>query len=102
MRMSARFVTVLLGVWLFISAFAWPHAPEQLTNTWICGVVCVVAALVAVGWSPGRYFNTLLALWLLISAWVLPTHEVLTVWNNVAVAIAMLVLSLVPGEGEPP
>ena len=53
----------------------------------------------AVPWV--RYLNTLLAIWLFISAWALPTTQVGTVWNNVLVAIAVFIVSLVPsGPGE--
>jgi hypothetical protein len=42
-----------------------------------------------------RYLNTVLAVWLFISAWALPTLSIATVWNNVLVAIAIFVVSLV-------
>src|SRR5690242_18444501 len=40
----ARGFTLLLGVWLFISAFIWQHTEAQMTNTWICGVITVIFA----------------------------------------------------------
>jgi hypothetical protein len=95
-----RIVNVLLGIWLFISAFAWRHTPAQTTNTWIVGVLCVLFALVAMALPWGRYLNTLLAVWLFVSTWALPSIHAGTVWNNVVVAIAMFVVSLLPGGGE--
>jgi hypothetical protein len=100
---SPRIVNLILGVWLFISAFLWPHAQAQLTNTWVCGVLAVIFSLIAMGVPWARYLNTLLAIWLFISAWALPTTSVGTIWNNVLVAIAIFVVSLVPSErGEMP
>jgi hypothetical protein len=96
-RASPRIINVILGVWLFISAFAWPHTHAQMTNTWICGVLCVIFALVAMAVPWVRYLNTLLAIWLFISAWALPMESPGTVWNNVLVAIAIFIVSLVPG-----
>jgi hypothetical protein len=93
---SPRIINVVLGVWLFISAFLWPHTQAQMTNTWIVGVLCVVFALVAMAVPGVRYLNTLLAIWLFISAWALPTMSTGTIWNNVLVAIALFILSLVP------
>ena len=93
---AARVVNILLGVWLFISAFVWPHSQAQMTNTWILGVLCVIFALVAMALPWVRYLNTLLAIWLFISAWALPTVSVGTIWNNVLVAIAVFIVSLVP------
>jgi hypothetical protein len=89
-------INVILGVWLFISAFAWPHTHAQMTNTWICGVLCVLFALVAMAVPWVRYLNTILAIWLFISAWALPSASPGTIWNNVLVAIAMFIVSLVP------
>jgi hypothetical protein len=93
-----RIVNVIIGVWLFISAFIWPHTQAQLTNTWICGVLCVIFALVAMAVPWVRYLNTLLAIWLFISAWALPTMNAGTIWNNVLCSIAIFVASLIPTE----
>jgi hypothetical protein len=93
-----RIVNVVLGAWLFISAFLWPHTAAQRTNSWVCGVLCIVFALVATTAPWARYLNTVLAIWLFISAWALPAISAATVWNNVLVAIAIFVVSLVPSE----
>src|SRR5262249_23577561 len=93
---SPRIVNVILGIWLFISAFVWPHTSAQMTNTWICGVLCVIFALVAMAVPWVRYLNTLLAIWLFISAWALPSVSAGTIWNNVLCAIAIFIVSLVP------
>jgi hypothetical protein len=99
--MSARVINVILGVWLFISAFAWQHSPQQLTNTWVLGVLCVAFALIALAMPQARYLNTVLAVWLFISAFVLPRANSGTVWNNALVAIAIFLASLSPGEVAP-
>jgi hypothetical protein len=96
---SPRIVTIALGVWLFLSAFLWTHTQAQLTNTWVVGVLCVIFALISMAVPWVRYLNTLLAIWLFISAWALPTASSGTIWNNVLVAIAMFVASLMPSEG---
>ena len=95
-----RVVNAVLGLWLFISAFIWPHTLAQHTNTWICGVLCVVFALIGLAAPAARYLNTILAIWLFISAWALPTVNAGTIWNNVLVAIAIFVVSLVPSAPE--
>ncbi len=93
---APRIINVILGVWLFISAFVWQHTQAQMTNTWILGVLCVIFALVAMAVPWVRYLNTLLAIWLFISAWALPSVSPGTIWNNVLVAIAIFIVSLVP------
>ena len=94
--LSPRIVNVIIGVWLFISAFLWPHLQAQQSNTWICGVLCVIFALVAMAVPWVRYLNTMLAIWLFVSAWALPSVQPGTIWNNVLCAIAIFILSLMP------
>lgn len=93
----ARALNIILGIWLFISAFVWDHTAAQRTNTWILGVLCVAFALIALGVPMVRYLNTILAIWLFISAFALPDVSIGTVWNNALVAIAIFIISLVPG-----
>lgn len=100
MTNSPRVLNVILGIWLFVSAFIWPHTAAEMTNTWILGVLCVVFAVIAMAVPQARYLNTALAIWLFISAWALPTVSAGTVWNNVLVAIAIFVASLIPSEGH--
>ena len=95
----ARILNFTLGAWLIISAFAWPHSAEQQANTWILGVLSAAFAMIALVAAPKvRLLNTLVALWLLISAFALPSISTATVWNNVIVAMAMFLLSLVPSN----
>ncbi len=98
--MAARTLNVILGIWLFISAFVWPHTSSQFANTWILGVLCVVFALIAMRSPPVRWLNTILAIWLFISAFALPHQLIGTVWNNALVAIAIFILSLIPNDLE--
>ncbi len=94
-------INVVLGVWLFISAFVWEHTTAEMTNTWILGVLCVIFALVAMSAPQARYLNTALAIWLFISVWALPHDNVGTMWNNALVAIAIFIVSLIPRGAEP-
>jgi len=102
--MPARTLNVILGVWLFVSAFAWPHGPAAFANTWIVGLLVAIFALVAMRTPLARWINTALSIWLFISAFALPHANVAVVWNNGLCAIAIFILSLIPGtlEGRPP
>lgn len=91
-----RSINVILGVWLFFSAVLWPHSNIQQINAWVTGVLCVVFAALALRFPKARYLNTALAVWLFVSAWALDTSDVTIVWNNVLVALAILVVSLLP------
>ena len=101
-----RALVVILGIWLFISAFIWRHTAAQMTNTWICGLLTIAFALIAMRVREVRYLNTILAVWLFISVWALPSMALGTMWNNALVAIAIFFVSLAPGylagPGRPP
>ena len=95
-----RIASAILGAWLFISAFIWPHTTAQMTNTWICGLLAVFFAWVGAFAPQARFFNTVLAIWLFISAFALSSaHHGGTIWNNAVVAILLFVTSLLPGTG---
>jgi hypothetical protein len=92
--LEARVVNLVLGIWLFVSAFVWKHTGAQLANTWIVGVVAVLVALIAVRLPRLRYLNSLLAMWLFVSAFALPHLRQGTVWNNALLALVMFFVSL--------
>ncbi len=95
-RASSRAINIVLGIWLFISAFLWPHSYAQMNNTWILGVLCVAFALISTRVPEVRYLNTALAIWLFISVWALPSLSLATQWNNAIVAIIVFFASLAP------
>lgn len=97
---AARVANIVLGAWLFISAFLWQHSTAQHANALILGVLCVIFAAIALSAPSARYLNTVLAIWLFISVWALPHMRVGTMWNHALVAIAIFLLSLVPGREE--
>lgn len=95
--MPARIINILLGAWLFISAFAWGHTPAQFNNAWIVGLLVAgfAAAATRVDWA--RYVNAILAVWLFLSTWILATTAAATAWNNFIVAVAIFLVSLIGG-----
>jgi hypothetical protein len=91
----SRLPNIILGIWLFISAFVWHDPTAQFYNTWICGIFCFIFAIVAGAVPPVRWLNTLLAIWIFISAFALPDTSGTAV-NNVIVAILVFIFSFVP------
>ncbi len=97
---GARGINIVLGAWLFISAFVWPHSAAARTNTWICGLLAVAFAVWAL-WAPAtRWLTTALAIWLFISTLSIFHVSEATLWNNVIVAILLFIFSLVPSALE--
>ncbi len=92
---EARYANIVLGIWLFISAFTWPHSSAQMTNTWVMGVITVIVGIVSIGAPSWRYINTIVGAWLIISSFALRRVTRGTFWNNLLVGIAILLVSLV-------
>ena len=92
----ARITNLLLGSWLFVSAFAWYHAPAHFNNSWVCGLLGAAFALLSLAVPRVRLLNTALAVWIVVSTLALPALDGPTLWNNLVVALLMFALSLVP------
>jgi len=98
----ARWLNIALGIWLFISAFIWPHAPASMTNTWILGLAIAISSGIALYEPPVRWINTLLAAWLFGSTLVIRHVTAATPWHNATLALVVFLVSLVPSPGERP
>ena len=96
--MPARTLSLILALWLFFSAFAWPRTGATFANAWIVGLASAIVAVFGMTRARARFLNTALSAWLLASAVVLPHRSALGRWNDAIVAAAMLLLSLVPGS----
>lgn len=94
----ARYANLILGIWLFISAFAWTHSPPSRTNTWILGLIIVFLSLSAIRTLRAHYANTAAAVWLFFSTLAITHYSRATVWNNLIVAVLVFLLSLAPNR----
>lgn len=95
---TPRWINVVVGLWLFMSAFLWAHTPAHFTNTWIVGALCAGAAVVGTKIRPMRFVNVGLAVWLFVGTWLFPGASSATLWNNLIAAIIMLVVALTPNS----
>jgi hypothetical protein len=87
--MSARTITAALGIWLFSSAFLWPHSEVQFRTAWIVGVLAVIGAVASLqGVRGARFVDVALGGWLLVSAvgWA---SDAATFWNHIFVGLAL-------------
>ena len=89
----ARYINVVLGLWLISSAFLWPH-PRQFTNTWFMGTLTIAIACLAMKVPRLRYINGLIGAWLVASAVLSPNSSAATTWNNVLVGFAIFSVAL--------
>lgn len=94
----ARGAVAVMGIWLLLSAFVWPHAGASFTNTWVVGLGIFLTAVWTFRDPFARWVTVALGVWL-FGFTVLAFHSsVATVWNNAIVACATIALSAVPNE----
>jgi hypothetical protein len=91
-----RYINLLLGVWLFASAFLWPHSGDAAAASWIMGASIAMNAFAAIWAPPARYFNALLGL--LSLAWHITaaSNQTATLVHGAVVSGLVILLSLVP------
>jgi hypothetical protein len=93
--MTARIFNALVGVWVFVSAFVWPHAQAQKVNTAICGVLAVALAVATMYSEAARYVNVALGVWLFLSTFLLPGLGREPLWSNAIMGIAIFASALI-------
>jgi len=96
----ARYTNMALGLWLFVSAFAWPHTASTRINTCMVGLFVAIAATMAAGVSVFRQLTSVLAVWLLFTTLLVYPASTITFWSNILTAVAVLVVSLIPSDDE--
>ena len=93
-------INIVLGVWLCLSAFLWPHTGPSLANTLIVGTLYTFAAgMGAARAIASRSMFSVLALWLVVSTILITPRTELTFWHNLMLGALALVLMLVPSAG---
>ena len=93
--MSVRIFNVLVGTWLFLSAFAWHHTTPQGMTALICGALTVLLSLASM-YVPGlRYLLAVVAVILFVTSLATANHFDRTFWHNSIMAIAIFVSALV-------
>jgi hypothetical protein len=90
-----RWGNFLIGIWLIISAFAWPHTAGAQANTWILGALIAIGSVWAL-YAPGaRFLTTIFAIWLFFATLAIYHASSATRWNNLIAALVVFVLSLI-------
>ncbi len=93
----ARFINMVVGAWVFLSAFLLAQSDATRTNAWVCGALVVLFAIIALRSPTARFVNTAIAVWLFITSFSFPHVSEATVWNNWICAVVIFFVSLVPG-----
>jgi hypothetical protein len=92
--MTARIFSILMGLWLFVSAFIWPHSRAQIATTAICGaLVAVFAALTSYN-SRLRYVTAAIGLLVVVLAFTIHPMGSATFLHNGVIGISIAAAAL--------
>lgn len=92
--MTTRIFNALLGIWLFVTAFMWPHEHHQFAITIAAAILTFALAILEIYSGMARHLNVVVAIFLFLTALTIPALRA-TTWNNAIVAIAIFVSALV-------
>ncbi len=96
--LAPRIVNLLLGAWLFASVLLWRHWGPEGFDTLITGLLVITVAPLAV-WAPRlRFGGAFLGVWLAFMTLVLVHARRFTFFHDLAVAIAIVLIALVPSR----
>lgn len=101
----ARIANVVLGLWLFVSAFVWPHTYAEEANATLVGPFIALTSLAA--WTVGPrvqlcYINAALGAWLLMSIVGFPPRSLVTAVHDAIVGALVFVFALIPIPSSTP
>ena len=96
--MTTRINGVIVGLWIFMSAFLWHHTPEEFALTWICGALAALFAAAAIVQPMARHLNTAVAVVLFVGTMVFRIESEATFWSNLVSAVALAFISQMPSE----
>jgi hypothetical protein len=93
--------SVVMGLWLYASAFILPQSFNSAMITWALGVLIALSAVAAFVGPTLRYLDALLAMLLAITAAGLPDIPPLTRLHDLLVAVVVLALALAGFPSRP-
>lgn len=87
--MTARIFNILMGLWLFASAFIWPQGRGQFVSTAICGALTALFAALTSYNRRSRYVTAAVGLLVVVLAFAAHPLGSATFWHNGIVGISI-------------
>jgi hypothetical protein len=96
-------INMLVGIWLFISAFVFAHSNAITWNMVIFGVALFILGAIRMGMEsswPG-WVSLLVGIWLFLVPFIYGASQTFTYWNLIVSAIIVVIMALWSlGTGE--
>ena len=95
--MTARIFNILMGLWLFVSAFVLPQSRAQLATTAICGALTAVFAALTSYDIRSRYLTAAVGLLVVVLAIAVHPLGHATFWHNAIIGVSIAVAAWADG-----
>jgi len=89
--MTARIFNILMGLWLFASAFVLPQGRGQWTSTAICGALAALFAVLTSYNRRSRYVTAAVGALVVVLAFAIYPLGSATFWHNGIVGLSIAV-----------
>jgi hypothetical protein len=89
--MTARIFNILMGMWLFVSAFVWPQGRGQVATTALCGVLTTLTAVLTSYDNRSRYLTEVIGALVVVLAFTVQPLGSATFWHNGIMGISIAV-----------
>jgi hypothetical protein len=89
--MTARIFNILMGVWLFASAFVLPQSRVQLASTALCGALAALFAAFTNYDLRSRYISAAIGALVVVLAFAIHPLGSATFWHNGIMGISIAV-----------
>jgi uncharacterized membrane protein len=95
-------LSAALGVWLMAAPAVLGSSGAAANSDYLAGALVVTWAVIAFGQvvRPIRLLNLVMGLWIVGAPWLLTGDTPLSLWNDVVVGVALMVLSIRRGRIE--
>jgi uncharacterized membrane protein YjjP (DUF1212 family) len=93
--MTPRIFITMIGAWLLVSAFAWPHSHVELANVLAVGVLAPLFTWLSTVRDWARYASAAAGVWLILTTLRFGTASHATLVHNVIIGASIFVASLV-------
>jgi hypothetical protein len=88
--MTTRIFNILMGMWLFVSAFVLPQGRGQVASTAICGALTTLFATLTSYDSRSRYLTGAVGALVVVLAFVAHPLGSATFWHNGVMGISII------------
>jgi hypothetical protein len=100
--MAGRLFNVVVGTWLIVSGFAWPHDLRMFKATIACGLLTIVLSIASIfAERPARYVTGVVSVILVFLSALRVSHHDPVFWNNVIVAFVISLTAFLGTRSEP-